>query len=1186
MTDRHELANELAKQVTRLEDDLRDRADAVPEVAAIVQAEWQRAHAAGRTAHDLATWRESLLTQVAVGWVLGTTFLRFGEDTGLLPDPVLAGPGDRARRAEDAQRAWFREHPADGERAYVTGVLRAAAELPGLAHVFEPHNPVWLFGPSDDGVRALLTYWREVVPETGALRRNFTDAGGSTRFLGDLYQDLSASARKQYALLQTPDFVEAFILDRTLEPAIDEFGLDGFRMIDPACGSGHFLLGAFDRLLARWRERAPQEGDRALAERALKSVHGVDLNPFAAAIARFRLLVAALQAAGIPTLAEAPNFTINIAVGDSLLHGPPPGQQVFTEVEAGDPATRHLFATEDAETIHQMLSGGYHAVVANPPYITPKDPAANAAYRRRYATCHGKYALSVPFMERLFGLAMLAVGDRPAGFVGQITANSFTKREFGKPLIEQFLAKQVDVSHVIDTSGAYIPGHGTPTVILLGRNRHSVGNTVRAVLGIRGDPARPADPAKGEVWSSITDLVDQAPTENDYVSVVDLERARLAKHPWSLQGGGADVLRGVLEDAAHVRLDAVTESVGVLAVPGTDDAFVVGSALRRHGVSLIRPLVVGDCVRDYQISEPSESLFPYDDRVNVIPRLALPARDFAFLWPLRTTLASYVMFGRTKAQRGIDWYEWGYLISERLRTPLAIAFADIATNNHFVLDRGGRVFSRTAPAIKLPASASEDEHLALIGVLNSAVACFWMQQVFYNKGAGGGARVAAGYAITGENYENHFAHDSTKLKRFPIPEGSVLAWAQWLDNAASALAFNLPKAVGSREVPTRAALDAARRVEEALRAGMIATQEELDWRCLYLYRVTVDDLSLAPGEAPPIERGQRAFEILLARRIAPGKVRTSWFTRHGSIPITELPADWPSDYKRLVERRIELIESDRYVGLVERPEYKRRWKRGAWGDLAQEALRDWLLDRLEDSHYWPYTTPRSAAQLADDAGRDADFVQVAELYAGTVDIDLATLISSLVKDEAVPYLAAWRYTDSGLRARAAWERTWDLQRREDAGEEVGVIPVPPKYGQTDFADKASWKLRGKLDVPKERFVAYPGLGRDADPTPLVGWAGWDHLQSAQALAATYEQRRAVDGWGPQRLVPILAGLAELVPWLRQWHNEVDPTTTLRLGEFFAGFVATESAANGVGADDLAAWRPPRKSAGRKRKSTA
>lgn len=68
---------------------------------------------------------------------------------------------------------------------------------------------------------------------------DFTDPQWDARFLGDLYQDLSAAARKTYALLQTPEFVEEFILDRTLTPAITEFGHDVVKMIDPTCGSGH-----------------------------------------------------------------------------------------------------------------------------------------------------------------------------------------------------------------------------------------------------------------------------------------------------------------------------------------------------------------------------------------------------------------------------------------------------------------------------------------------------------------------------------------------------------------------------------------------------------------------------------------------------------------------------------------------------------------------------------------------------------------------------------------------------------------------------------------------------------------------------------------------------------------------------------------------------------------------------------
>ena len=66
-------------------------------------------------------------------------------------------------------------------------------------------------------------------------------------------------------------------------------------------------------------------------------------------------------------------------------------------------------------------------VVGNPPYITVKDKALSQLYRARYSTCHRKYAMSVPFAERLFELAIPGGANQAAGYVGQITANSFMK---------------------------------------------------------------------------------------------------------------------------------------------------------------------------------------------------------------------------------------------------------------------------------------------------------------------------------------------------------------------------------------------------------------------------------------------------------------------------------------------------------------------------------------------------------------------------------------------------------------------------------------------------------------------------------------------------------------------------------------------------------------------------------------
>ena len=408
-------------------------------------------------------------------------------------------------------------------------------------------------------------------------------------------------------------------------------------------------------------------------------------------------------------------------------------------------------------------------------------------------------------------------------------------------------------------------------------------------------------------------------------------------------------------------------------------------------------------------------------------------------------------------------------------------------------------------------------------------------------------------------------------------------------------------------LPTRQSLDAARQRTESLRRRMIAAQEELDWQCYRLYGLLPADgeASLFEHPAPPeVGLGERAFEIVLARRIAAGDYATTWFERHGSTPITEIPAHWPEDYRQVVARRIDLIERDRNIGLIERPEYKRRWNTPAWDELERAALRDWLLDRLEAPHLWPATADRppqlsTVNRLADAVRSDAGFVQIAGLYAGHADFDLTRVVAELVVGESVPFLPVLRYTDTGLRKRAQWEDTWALQRQEDeaalkrhgdAGDASastpGRIPVPPKYQSKDFLKADFWRLRGGLDVPKERWISYPGCERGADASLPIAWAGWNHLQQATALAAYTLEMKENEGWEPTRLQPLLAGLLELVPWLEQWHNEIDPAYGERMGTYYRGFVDEEARALGFTAADLRQWKPLVASARRGRRRQA
>ncbi|HWJ40667.1 MAG TPA: BREX-2 system adenine-specific DNA-methyltransferase PglX, partial [Candidatus Limnocylindrales bacterium] len=548
MIDRKALLDDLKKLVTKLEKDLRERCDKNAEVDARVRIEYEKAKEAKRTSVAYKpTWRDEWITQVAVAWVLGAVFVRFIEDNELIVAPFIAGPGQRLDFAKEQRTAFFQRNPTQSDREYLQHVFREVAKLPAMKELYdERHNPLWSLGVSGDGAKLIREQFQKTGP-TGTLIHDFTDPAWGTRFLGDLYQDLSEAARKKYALLQTPEFVEEFILDRTLDPAIADFGLDTVRLIDPTCGSGHFLLGAFARLFRRWEDREPATNGTELVQRALDAIHGVDLNPYATAVSRFRLLLAAMKASGVTRLADCPDFRMNLATGDSLLHGAAGSGGATQRLFSFSPMA-HVYETEDKQQLESILQvGWYHAVVGNPPYITVKDAALNQAYRDRFRSCHRKYSLAVPFFERFFNLAKPNGGDA-AGFVGLITANSFMKREFGKKLIENCLPSW-DLTHVIDTSGAYIPGHGTPTVILFGRNQIPAATTIRTVMGIKGEPSMPSDPAKGAVWTAIRAQVDSPGSMSAYVSVADSAREAFCRHPWSIGGGGAAELKLQIDEA-------------------------------------------------------------------------------------------------------------------------------------------------------------------------------------------------------------------------------------------------------------------------------------------------------------------------------------------------------------------------------------------------------------------------------------------------------------------------------------------------------------------------------------------------------------------------------------------------------------------------------------------------------------
>lgn len=1187
------LLADLKAQLRLLQADLKERADdPTTEWGAALQREHAEALQRERTGLSWTAWRENEVDQAAVAWIVATTFVRFCEDNDLLagatldglPVPVgwIAGPGDRAARARENQTAYFRVNTSHHDRDWLQQAFRVLAAQPAGAALVDPkHNPVWTAEISADAAKGLASFWRR-THDDGTLVHDFTDPDLDTRFLGDLYQDLSEHAKKTYALLQTPEFVEEFILDRTLTPAIAEFGVDGLKLIDPTCGSGHFLLGAFERLHQRWVDEAPGLDRKQRVHKAMDSIHGVDLNPFAVAIARFRLTVAGIRAAGEKSLVGVPPLGFHLAIGDSLLGEQGGGVGLF------DGDGTFTYDTEDLDEYAGILRPGqYHVVVGNPPYITVKDKVLNQIYRRTYSTAAGKYALSVPFIELFFRLAVRGDSGRGAGHVAQITSNSFMKREFGRKVIEEFFAghhvdNPVDLTQVIDTSGAYIPGHGTPTVILVGRRRRPVGKKVRAVLGFRGEPGSPEVPSRGHVWREIVDHLDVADFSGTFVSVVDIDRPMFESHPWSLGGGGA---AAVLEhlNALVSRLEEHISAIGYSSITGDDEYLVAPPSLaRRLGFTEV-PYVIGESVRDYAYEARANSLIPVSrSGAKLEPNPA----HYRHLWAGRSVLRERLYFGKRPTERGLRWYDYAIYFPERTAAPEKIVYSNMATHNHFSIDRDGAVFNAHGHVI-VPRSANDAP--ALLAYLSSSTACFWLKQVSHNKGDSTDTR---GARVTGDPAFDTYEYTGSKLKGLPLPDSLPAERGRAIDQLATELKSLSPeRVIVSREDSSEdlgLLLCSAKERWEIALARLVFEQEELDWESYFRAGIVAEDLAYAgdwPVSARRLNRGERAFEIVLAQRIHDGVEQSAWFTRQGINAQSAVCESWPLDYQRLVDRRMTAISSNPAVRLLERPEYKRRWATVPWERQLKDALESAILDRLEDAELWrddQGPTARSVAQLADLLRGDRILLELARALTGNAEPDLAAVIANLAPKEAVPYLAACRYKPAGLEKFREWQAVWDLQRREDAGETV-TIPVPPKYATADFQKVEYWKARGKLDVPKERFVLYPGVGHEGDASAVLGWAGWNHRDQAVALVREILTQQAL-GASDDALTPMVAGLVELEPWLHQWHTDLEPefgssaaqAVTSQIDQLLAQLQKTR--------DDVTAWRPPAATRGRPRRA--
>jgi hypothetical protein len=349
---------------------------------------------------------------------------------------------------------------------------------------------------------------------------------------------------------------------------------------------------------------------------------------------------------------------------------------------------------------------------------------------------------------------------------------------------------------------------------------------------------------------------------------------------------------------------------------------------------------------------------------------------------------------------GKTWWEWSRFQRERFRTPMSVAFAFVATHNHFVLDRGGKAFKQTAPVIKLSNGSTEDDHLALLGYLNSSSACFWMKQVIQPKGA----------TAVNRNHPDpvRFGHEfsGTALEKLPIPaldkaRTDLIALARSATDAMEQRAKVLAEAWWSSSLPSVDELKqriAARWIEaDRLKRVALLAQEEIDWRIYRLFGL-YDGPNIAVAQlSQGLSRGDRPFEKVKGRR--------SFVRKEGEIlswQDSDIDGSAPSpssDLAAVLAARKDAIRNSPELMLIEDYLYKRLWRDTeqnlreadfrAAHDSAQ--LEGWLATKLEAAAS-AETTPVTLRGLLDRILKQPECAVVAETAAEYVGVEQASIL--------------------------------------------------------------------------------------------------------------------------------------------------------------------------------------------------
>ncbi|MGP8110088.1 MAG: Eco57I restriction-modification methylase domain-containing protein [Thermoplasmata archaeon] len=444
------------------------------------------------------TIASNLLNEVVQRTLDRLVFIRMAEDRGIVPDHSLW----------DIIQTWKQQSPNKPIQGLVNGLYRKIHEdLDG--EIFEPHAcefPEYWFSPAlvADLVENLYfprsPFMFDVIG-VELLGRIYERYLGKTLRLTEkrVHLEEKPEVRKAGGVYYTPGPIVEYIVETAVGRRIagkPPQELSKFRVLDPACGSGSFLVAAYSRLIdehVRFYETHPGtarrgtlfpdlivDGDTSRLSIEKKSqilrdsIFGVDIDPQAVEITMMSLYLKALE--GEQTLpsnkALLPRLKENVRCGNSLVE-PQPFKQLSLTGESPDTRLNPFDWNSPSDGFGGVMAEGkFDAVIGNPPYIRIQQlrewsPAEAEFVQKNYpVAAKGNVDIYIPFVAK--GLDLLS----EHGLLGFILPHKFFQANYGAR-IRELIADGGMLQHLVSFGHQQVfDGATTYTCLMfLGKDR-------------------------------------------------------------------------------------------------------------------------------------------------------------------------------------------------------------------------------------------------------------------------------------------------------------------------------------------------------------------------------------------------------------------------------------------------------------------------------------------------------------------------------------------------------------------------------------------------------------------------------------------------------------------------------------------------------------------------------------------